>query len=73
MTLRIIFPLGVLFAVLASLMAFLITYNEYAKHFEDKRRARRDALRTGLVTFLFFCTLVFVAGIILDRMFTARP
>jgi hypothetical protein len=72
MSLRVIFPLGVLFAILASIMAFLITYNEYAKHFEDKRRARRDALRTGLVTFLFFCVLVFVAGLILDRMFTGR-
>ena len=72
MTLRVVFPLGVMFAILASVMAFVITYNEYAKHFEDKRRARREALRTGLVTFLFFCALVFVAGLILDRMFTAR-
>jgi uncharacterized membrane protein SpoIIM required for sporulation len=70
--LRVILPVGALFALLASLMAFLITYNEYARHFEDKRSARREALRTGLVTFLFFCVLIFIAGIILDRMLNAR-
>jgi len=71
-SLRVIFPPGVLFAFLASFMAFLITYNEYARHFPDTRRARREALRTGLVTFLFFCALIFLAGIIFDRMLNAR-
>jgi uncharacterized membrane protein SpoIIM required for sporulation len=71
MALRVIFPLGVLFALIAAFMAFLISYSEYSRHFDDKRRARREALRTGVAAFIFFCALVFVAGVIFDRMFTA--
>jgi hypothetical protein len=54
-------------------MAFLITYNEYAKHYREKRKAVLAALQTALVTFFFFCTLSLVAGLVLDHVLGARP
>ena len=71
-TLKIIFSLGVLFSFIASIMAFLITYSEYSKHFKEARMAFRVALQTGIVTFLFFCALSLVVGLALDRMLSAR-
>jgi len=61
-----------MFAFLASIMAFLITYNEYAKHYREKRKAVLAALQTALVTFFFFCTLSLVAGLVLDYVLGAR-
>ena len=54
--------LGTGFGLLASLMAFLIFYEEYRKHFVDSRRARREALSGAMVTFLFFFGLAIVAA-----------
>ena len=72
MSLRVLLPIGAMFAFLASIMAFLITYNEYAKHYREKRKAVLAALQTALVTFFFFCTLSLVAGLVLDHVLGAR-
>ena len=72
MSLRVLLPIGAMFAFLASIMAFLITYNEYAKHYREKRKAVLAALQTALVTFFFFCTLSLVAGLVLDYVLGAR-
>ena len=72
MSLRVLLPIGAMFAFLASIMAFLITYNEYAKHYREKRKAVLAALQTALVTFFFFCTLSLVAGLVLDCVLGAR-
>jgi hypothetical protein len=71
-SLRVLLPIGAMFAFLASIMAFLITYNEYAKHYRDTWEAVRTSLQTALVTFLVFCALSLVAGLVLDYVLGAR-
>ncbi|MCK7480048.1 MAG: hypothetical protein M0C28_24305 [Candidatus Moduliflexus flocculans] len=46
--------IALLFSPLAAAMAFSITYAEYAKHLVDRKQVLRRALKTALVTFLFF-------------------
>jgi cation transporter-like permease len=70
--LTVFLPLAVLFAFLGSIMAFLITYSEHRRHYTETRKAVRSALRTGATTFLFFCALSLIAGIVLDRLLSAR-
>ena len=68
MLLRVLGPLGIVFALLAAAMAFLISWQEYSRHFSDRRRAFRLALRTGLVTLAFFVVSAALAGLALARI-----
>jgi hypothetical protein len=43
-----------LFSLIAALMAYLITYEEYRRHFPERRRAVLESLKTAAVTLLFF-------------------
>ena len=52
-----IFLIALVFAPLAGAVAFIITYQEYAKHLVDKKRVLRVALRMALATSLFFLTV----------------
>ena len=72
MLLRLFVPLGALFSLLASGMAFLITYSEYSRHYKKKRKAIRTSLQTGIVAFLFFFTLSIIAGLLLARMLSVQ-
>ena len=72
MLLRLFVPLGALFSLLASVMAFLITYSEYSRHYKEKRRAIRTSLQADIVAFLFFFTLSIIAGLLLAKMFGAQ-
>jgi hypothetical protein len=46
--------IGAIFSTLAALCAFVITYGEYLKHFPDKRRPLKMALKMALAAFAFF-------------------
>lgn len=56
------------FSVLGALAAFIITYGEYLKHFPDKKRASKMALRTAMASFFFFM-LLSVAMMTIIRLF----
>jgi len=57
--------IGAVFSTLAALCAFVITYEEYLKHYPDKRRPFLVALRTALAAFVFFMVItVLVLGIL---------
>jgi len=64
--------LGAIFALLASAMAFLISWQEYSHHFHDRKRVLRLSLRTAAVAFLFFVALSVLAALALSRMMGAR-
>jgi uncharacterized membrane protein SpoIIM required for sporulation len=70
--LRLVTSLGALFALLASAMAFLITWQEYSRHFHDRKKALRLALRSAVVAFLFFVVLSVVAGLAISRIMGAK-
>lgn len=56
------------FSLLAALMAYLITYDEYRRHFPDRRRAVLEAARTAAVTLLFFLFAGLVVSPFLARL-----
>jgi hypothetical protein len=57
--------LGAVFGVLAAACAFVISYGEYKRNWNFRGSATHMALRSALVTFLFF----FLAAIALGYAF----
>ena len=60
--------IALIFSPLASAMAFIITYGEYLHHYPDKKKPMKLAIEAALVTFIFFITLSFIVGYILENM-----
>jgi len=54
--------IGLVFSPIAAIMAFLITYNEYQRHYPTKTKPRRMALEVAIITFVFFLVLSVVIG-----------
>lgn len=54
--------IGLIFGLLAALMAFLITYNEYSRHYHDNRAPLAASLRTALFAFVVIFAVTAVAG-----------
>lgn len=65
MNLELSAVLGVTFGVLAAACAFAITYGEYKRNWSFRGSAVKMALRSALVTFVFF----FLAAIALGYVF----
>ena len=55
----------------ASLIAFLVTYEEYTKHYVDKRMPLRLALEAALFAFCVVLVLAILIGFILTRAFAS--
>lgn len=70
--LRLVTSLGGVFALLASAMAFLISWQEYARHFRDRKKALWLSLRTAVVAFLFFPVLTVLAAFAISHMMGAK-
>jgi len=62
--------IGLVFAPLASLMVFMITYNEYSHHYSDKKRPLKLAMESALFTLVFFLLLSFFIGFVLSKTFS---
>ena len=62
-----LFFISVIFSILAAIMAYLITYQEYRHHFPDKRDIKKAALRMGGFTFLLFLFLGMLLAILLPE------
>lgn len=58
----IIIIIGAGFALLAAISAFLIAYNEYSRHFIDKRRAVKISLETASVMFIVFIAITVITA-----------
>jgi len=59
--------IGLVFSPIAGVMAFLITYHEYQRHYTDKQRPLRIALEAAVFTFAFFMIASIVIGFVLSR------
>jgi K+-sensing histidine kinase KdpD len=68
---KIILPLliGIALSPVAGLMAFLITYHEYQRHYADKQQPLRIAFEAALFTFTFFIIVSLIIGLILNRVY----
>lgn len=70
--LRLVGSLGTMFSLLASPMAFLISWQQYSRHFHDRKRALRLALRTAVVALVFFAALSVLAALAISRMMAVK-
>lgn len=64
MSLELSAVLGVVFGVLAAACAFVISYGEYKRNWNFRGSASKMALRSALVTFVFFFLAATVLGVI---------
>jgi len=64
-SLDLFFAIGGIFGFLASLMAYLITYNEYMHHYQTKKEPRKMATESAIVAFVFFFLISLFAGYVL--------
>ena len=56
---------GMIFGVLASISAFLITYSEYERHHMAKRKLLGACLESAIFTLIFFIVSSLVIGYLL--------
>ncbi len=63
----IMLVLGTIFGIIASAMAYLITYEEYRKHQFPKQRLIKTSLQSALFTFLFFLILSLILGYVFSN------
>lgn len=60
--------LALIFSPIAAAMAFLNTYQEYRRHFPERRKALKVATETAIVTFVLFVSLFSLAGFVFSRL-----
>ena len=63
----IVVAIALPFAVIAGLMASLITYDEMQHHF-DHKRALMEAAKTGAVAFLIIFSLSIIAAAVIPAL-----
>ena len=63
----LIIVIGGIFSFIASLMSYLITYDEYAHHYKTAKEPRKLALQAAAFTFALFFALTVGAGYFLTR------
>jgi len=61
------FSIGILFAPLAAIMTYLITYGEYQHHYSDNKEPRKIALEAALGTFAIFLIISVLIGLFIER------
>jgi len=59
---------GLIFTPFAVASAFIITYEEYKRHYPDKKRPLKQAKDAAIFTFIFFVLLSAFIGIVLNTM-----
>ena len=62
---HIILSITVILSPLAAIMAFLITYEEYKRHYPEKRKVLKKSLEMAFFTLIFFLALGVLLAIIL--------
>jgi hypothetical protein len=64
--------IGSVVGLVAGLMAFLITYEEYARHFPEKNTPLRLALEAAVFAFFVFLALSVATGFVLTRVYISQ-
>jgi len=64
--------LGIVPGLLAGLLAFVITYDEYSRHYTDRKRPLRMALEAAAFAFFVFLALSVATGFVLTRAYMSQ-
>lgn len=62
-----VIAIGLVFGSVGALMAFLITYGEYSRHFMAKKRALKISLETAFVMLGIFITIALIVAFLLFK------
>jgi len=62
-----VITIGLVFGLVAALMAFLITYGEYSRHFMAKSRALKISLETAFVMLGVFIIITIIVALFMSR------
>ncbi len=62
-----ILPIILIFSFMGAISAFLISYQEYRKHFYDTRQPFRMALQTAFFAFFFFVFFSIFIGFLIKK------
>ena len=57
-----VLSIGIVFGIVASIMAFLITYEEYVHHYIGRQEPLRASFQTALFAFIVFVALSLIVG-----------
>jgi len=68
-SIKIIALIGTVFTSIASIIAFMITYQEYSHHYPTRKEPLKLASETDIFTFLVFSILTILAGLCINLMF----
>jgi uncharacterized membrane protein len=63
-----LFVIGLFFSLMASIMAFIITYREYTHHYLDKQDTFNTSFKAAVYTFAVFIVLSIFLAIFLRRI-----
>jgi len=57
------------FTLIGSIMAYLITYNEYMRHYQTKKEPRKIALEAAVFAFVLFNVISIFIIFILTKLY----
>lgn len=63
-----IITIGLVFSLVAALMAFLVTYGEYSRHFMSKSRALKISFETAFIVLIVFAIIAVIMGVLFPKM-----
>lgn len=66
MQLKFFILIGIGLGLVAGIMAYLITYEEYQHHFKGKR-VHIESIKSAFVTFIFFIVLSVAIGYVMSH------
>ncbi|MEA4924190.1 MAG: hypothetical protein VB084_02670 [Syntrophomonadaceae bacterium] len=69
---KLFFIIGLLFSPLAAIMGFIITYEEYRRHYSEKQKPFRIALNSAIATLIVFMLITVLGGILLARIYSVN-
>jgi H+/Cl- antiporter ClcA len=64
--------IGCVVGLFAGLIAFLITYDEYTRHYVEKQTPLRLALEAAAFAFFVFLVLTVLTGFVLTRVYGSQ-
>jgi len=64
---KLLLIFGAVLSLIAAAMAFLISYEEYRKHFIDKRRAFMMSMQSAAIIMIFFIVITLVAALVFSN------
>ncbi|MFA5553667.1 MAG: hypothetical protein WDA68_03800 [Phycisphaerae bacterium] len=66
---KAIFAVSVILSFMVATMAFLIVYEEYARHYKSRKEVLKESFKAALFTFVFFIVIGLLLSIILPAYF----